>query len=144
MLPTPRIGEVILYSYLWHSEHLAGLEEGCKDRPCAVLLSVESSDGVTEVVVLPVTHSAPGAGGNAVEIPAISKQRLGLDAERSWLVLDDANRFVWPGPDIRPFDGPAGSTVSLGMLPPKFFQHVRSRFVDLARSRKAQITMRTD
>jgi hypothetical protein len=144
MLPLPRIGDVILYSYLWQSEHLQGLEEGRKDRPCAVLLSVETSDGTTEFVVLPITHSPPHPGREAVEIPAITKQRLGLDAERSWLVLDEANRFVWPGPDIRPFDGPNGSTVSLGTLPPKFFAHVRTRFVELARARKATMTLRTN
>ena len=36
-MPLPVPGLVIRYSYLWHSEHLAGREEGTKDRPCAII-----------------------------------------------------------------------------------------------------------
>ncbi len=35
------------------------------------------------------------------EIPHATKHRLELDVERSWIVLTEANRFAWPGPDLR-------------------------------------------
>jgi hypothetical protein len=38
--PDPIAGMVIRYAYLWRSEYERGLEEGLKDRPCAVLLAV--------------------------------------------------------------------------------------------------------
>jgi len=38
----------------------------------------------------------------AVEISHETKRRLGLDDDRSWIVLTEANRFAWPGPDLRP------------------------------------------
>ena len=34
--------------------------------------------------------------------PDTVKRRLELDDERSWIVLTEANRFIWPGPDLRP------------------------------------------
>ena len=36
----------------------------------------------------------------AVEIPLATKMRLGLDDDRSWIILTEANRFTWPGPDL--------------------------------------------
>jgi hypothetical protein len=44
----------------------------------------------------------------AIENPPATKRRLGLDDERSWIVLTESNRFVWPGPDVRPVDGESG------------------------------------
>ena len=37
-----------------------------------------------------------------VEIPQATKRRLGLDADRSWIITTELNQFTWPGPDIRP------------------------------------------
>ncbi|WP_338049140.1 hypothetical protein [Rhodoplanes elegans] len=44
-IPRPVSGLVIRYAYLWRREHLAGRDEGVKDRPCAVLLSVVDMAG---------------------------------------------------------------------------------------------------
>jgi hypothetical protein len=73
---------------------------------------LEKHDGNVDLIVLPITHSLPHSSANAVEIPPATKRRLGLDDARSWIVLDEANRFVWPRPDIRPFDTPQGGTIS--------------------------------
>ncbi len=127
----PKPGEVIRYAYLWHSEFARGHEEGLKDRPCAVIVCLEKRDGKTELIVLPITHSSPQSAANAVEIPLATKRRLGLDDARSWIVLNEANRFMWPGPDIRPFDTPQGATISYGFLPPALFNLVRDRFLAL-------------
>ena len=54
--PEPYPGLVIRYSYLWKREQDEGREEGSKDRPCAVLLSVLDEDEEREVLVLPITH----------------------------------------------------------------------------------------
>ncbi len=53
----------------------------------------------------------------AVEIPLRVKEHLGLDSERSWVILEEVNIFTWPGFDLRPikkvpavlFDGQAAS-----------------------------------
>jgi mRNA-degrading endonuclease toxin of MazEF toxin-antitoxin module len=81
--PSPAPGLVIRYSYLWTSEHARGQEEGLKDRPCAVVLASDTQEGSQAVTVLPITHTPPSAASLAVEIPAVTKRRLGLDDARS-------------------------------------------------------------
>jgi hypothetical protein len=39
------------------------------------------------VTVLPISHTPPADPELAVELPAATKRRLGLDDERSWVVL---------------------------------------------------------
>jgi hypothetical protein len=144
-LPAPIPGLVIRYGYLWHSEHLTGREEG-KDRPCAIVAALRPADetGETRVLVLPVTHSPPTQPAFAVEIPALVKERLQLDADRSWVVLSEWNEFVWPGPDLRRAPGSDESSVAYGMLPPGFFAAIRDRFLALATTRQARRVPRTE
>jgi hypothetical protein len=143
MLPTdPKIGWVFRYSYLWRWQHLQGREEGDKDRPALVLaIAATREDGTPVVRVLPITHSPPSDASEAIEIPATTKRRLGLDEERSWIVLTESNRFVWPGPDIRPVDSVTGYH---GAVPPALFDEVKRRFVELARSQRHKATIRSD
>lgn len=134
-LPTPVAGLVIRYSFLWRDEAAKGQEEGRKVRPCAVLLAVVNEDGDTVVTVLPITHTPPRDPALAVEVPSATKRRLGLDDQRSWIVLTDANRFTWPGPDLRPAPGEDVSSVALGLLPRSLYNEVRDRFIAAARRR---------
>lgn len=134
--PVP--GLVIRYSYLWHSEHLQGREEGQKDRPCAVIASIRAdAAGDTRVLVLPVTHSPPAHPNLAVEIPTKVKQRLVLDRARSWVVLEEWNEFIWPGPDLRRVEGADEPSIAYGMLPPGLFASIRDQFVALVESQGA-------
>lgn len=145
-LPAPVPGLVIRYGYLWHSEQLAGREEGQKDRPCAIVAALRLADDPdeTRVLVLPVTHSVPVQPALAVEIPAPVKERLRLDAERSWVVLSEWNEFIWPGPDVRRAPGGDASSVAYGMLPPGLFAVIRDRFVALATAQRASRVTRTE
>jgi len=141
--PEPRLGLVIRYSYLWRREHEAGQEEGVKDRPCAVVLAIEAEDGEKTVYVLPVTHAAPAEPQDAVELARTTKARLGLDSERSWIMVSEGNSFVWPGPDLRfqPDRGP--ESVAYGMLPPAVFKTVKQRFLERVQAHRAGIVERT-
>jgi hypothetical protein len=128
-IPAPVPGLVIRYAYLWAEEHDAGQEEGAKDRPVAVVVGRQSSDGRHSAIVLPVTHTPPSRADDAIEIPAETKRRLGLDDQRSWIVLTETNVFAWPGPDIRPVPGKAPTTIAYGLLPARFFNAVRDRLL---------------
>jgi hypothetical protein len=143
-LPKPVQGLVIRYSYLWRAEHQRGQEEGVKDRPCAVVLVTTTEEGEEIVTVLPITHTPPAVDPSAVEIPAATKKRLGLDAERSWVVLSEANRFVWPGPDLRPLPNADASSAALGLLPYKFAEELRLRFLARIKARRAHMVTRTE
>ena len=141
--PKPEPGLVIRYSYLWAREHDEGREEGVKDRPCAIVLATADQDGETQVVVVPVTHSAPENPAAALELPQAVKRLLGLDSARSWVVVSESNLFDWPGPDLRRVDDQDNGSVAYGFLPPRFFNELRRRFVLLeaaARSRRIQRT----
>lgn len=66
--PEPVPGLVIRYSYLWAEEYRRGLEEGAKDRPCAVILVSTEENGERLVTVLPITHAPPSDPDLAVEL----------------------------------------------------------------------------
>jgi hypothetical protein len=143
-LPKPEAGLVIRYSYLWQSEHEQGREEGTKDRPCAIILALPHTGGRDSVLVVPITHSEPIDLSASIELPASIKKRLGLDTERSWVIVSESNEFVWPGPDLRPRGEGDLGTVAYGLLPPNFFTELRRRFVALERARKSRRVTRTE
>jgi hypothetical protein len=142
--PEPLPGLVIRYSYLWHAEYLKGQEEGVKDRPCAVILVTEDDEGEKSVTVVPVTHTPPNDPRLALEIPAATKKRLGLDDARSWIVLTEANRFIWPGPDLRPMRAGDPQSVAYGLLPSAFYFQLRARFIAVIKSRGAGAVQRSE
>ena len=141
--PVPRPGLVIRYSYLWESEARLGREEGAKDRPCAIILVLLREGEHPIVRVLPVTHAPPVDPADALEIPQPTKQRLGLDSERSWVMLSEANDFIWPGPDLRPAVNGDPASVAYGMLPPGFMAVLRGRLAQRRREKLA-VTRRTE
>jgi hypothetical protein len=136
-LPEPECGLVISYSYLWIHESEAGQTEGVKDRPCAIVLAIDGKDKPTKTVtVAPITHTPPSDTLHAIEIPPKVKQHLGLDAKRSWIVLDELNEFTWPGFDLRPVPGKS-SRYDYGFLPPALFARIIDRILELRRTGRA-------
>jgi hypothetical protein len=135
---------VIRYAYLWQNEHLRGQAEGLKERPCAVILVTQDDAGEQVVTVLPVTHTPPAHPDGAVAIPPLTKRRLGLDEERSWIVLTEVNRFIWPGPDLRPARAGELASVAYGWLPETLFNEVKAKFIALVRARQAHLVSRSE
>lgn len=143
-LPNPEPGLVICYSYLWCSEYEQGKEEGVKDRPCAIILATQDEEGDTVVMVAPITHTSPSEPEHAIEIPLPTKRRLGLDSERSWIVLTEINRFVWPGPDLRPISKDHPDIFEYGVLPPSLFEKIKQGYLAQTSKRKSQIVQRSE
>ena len=133
----PERGLVINYSYLWARESKTGQEEGRKERPCSIIIARYDDANGIRVRVLPVTHTPPEKLADAIEIPSITKSRLGLDADRSWIVLTEVNDFTWPGFDLRPI-GDTGSPY-YGPLPPSFYNEIIKRL----RSIRIRVITRT-
>ncbi len=142
--PVPRPGLVIRYSYLWEREAQTGQEEGLKDRPCAIIVVLLRHGEHPVVRVLPVTHAPPPDPAAALEIPQRTKLRLGLDSGQSWVVLDEANDFIWPGPDLRPAANGDPATVAYGMLPPGFMAVLKERLVARYRVKRVKAVTRTE
>jgi hypothetical protein len=143
-LPDPQLGLVISYSYLWRSEAHAGLAEGRKNRPCAIVLVVRRDRGSGPLVtVAPITHRPPDDPSVAAEIPQAVKRHLRLDGERSWVVLDDLNMFTWPGFDL--VRAPGGQDrYDYGLLPPAFYRKLIEKFTELRRQRRVARTPRDE
>jgi hypothetical protein len=143
-LAKPEPGLVIRYSYLWVQEHREGREEGTKDRPCAIIFATHNHDGETQVLVVPVTHSPPENIAAALELPPAVKLHLGLDSDRSWVVLSESNLFDWPGPDLRRIGDRDDGSIAYGFLPPRLFTELRRRFLALEAAARSQRVQRTD
>ena len=133
-IPDPSPGLVIRYAYLWKREADRRRTEGSKNRPGVVVLSVTTGKaGGKTVWAAPITHTRPNDPEEAVEIPMRTGTRLGLDENRSWIVISEVNRFTWPGPDLRLVEP---GRWAYGLLPAGLFRSVCERLADLARRRK--------
>jgi hypothetical protein len=143
-LPTPQPGLVISYAYLWAREHGRGTEEGRKDRPCAIVAARQLIEGREVVTVVPITHTPPADPTDAVEIPPGLKAHLGLDQHPSWIVVTEMNDFLWPGPDLRPRHGVTLNRFDYGMLPPRFFAHIRDRILQAHLHRRLNRVSRSE
>ncbi len=142
-IPEPEPGLVIRYSYLWQYEAAKGKEEGVKDRPVVVVIALKNQTGKKRVAVVPITHKPPTKPENALQLPAPTRQRLGLSREASWIVLTEVNIFTWPGPDLRPAARNEPAKMAFGYLPARFTQKI----IDQLRTnhkRGAKTVKRTD
>jgi len=100
--------------------------------------------GETAVTVLPLTDTPPLVADDAVELPHAVKIRLGLDDAPSWVVVSELNRFLWPGPDLRPVPPAAAGRFAYGVLPPGLFRTIRDRFLARARAQRVQLVRRAE
>jgi hypothetical protein len=136
---------VIGYNYLWSREAAKGQFESSKARPAAIVMVVEALDDAgTLVSVLPITHSPPGAGTEAIEIPPAVARIAGLDDGPSWVVTSEFNEFIWPGFDVAIVPGRIPRTIAYGYLPPVFLHKVRAKWLQLDALRRTRRTSRDD
>ena len=140
----PKVGWLLSYSYLWADEHRRGAEEGSKNRPCALVAATRRDGDRIVAIVVPVTHSPPGDLETAIEIPAGTKARLGLDAQRSWIVCNEANVFAWPGPDLRAAGSQTPPSIWYGPLPPRLATAAREKLLDFAKTGRLRRVPRTE
>ena len=135
-LPRPAPGMVVRYAYLWADEAEAGRREGRKDRPCVVVVAAERlGDRRVRVRVVPIARAAKDLACG-VELPGKVKRHLGLDEDASWIVLDEFNEFVWPGPDLRPVSRRVAGVWAYGVLPVEVFRQVQDRLREVLRQRR--------
>jgi hypothetical protein len=109
-----------------------------------VALTTLEADGETMVIVLPITSRRPASPEDGIEIADTTRDRLGLQREPCWVLLSEVNRFVWPGPDLRPVERPAGRFYSYGLLPRGQFIRIRDAVHQRARDRRLDVVRRTD
>lgn len=127
---------VVRYSFLWSREAQARETEGRKDRPCVIITAIRrATDGRLRVRVLPITQR-PTEESRSIAIPPKVKRHLGLDPDASWIILDEANEFFWPGVDLRPVSRSKPGVWTFGILPTEIFDEIRARLRTLLEQRR--------
>jgi hypothetical protein len=139
MVFKPEIGSVINYLYLWRNESEKGSYEGIKARPSMIIFIDENDNNELIVYVSPITHTDPKDSVISKEIPFRTKKRLHLDEEKSWVITNEMNSFIWRGPDV--MRAPSGELI-YGHLPRKFTKATLKQIYDNARDKKLQIINR--
>ncbi|WP_448192254.1 growth inhibitor PemK [Azospirillum sp. sgz301742] len=130
---------MIRYAFLWSHEARQGASEGRKDRPAAIVVATrKGADGEIRVIVAPITHEPPNESDASIEIPASDAAALGLDGERHWIRLDELNRFVWPGFDLRPIPGTSGG-YDYGMMPESLYKRMKAGILERQRARSPKV-----
>lgn len=140
----PKPGLIVFYDFLWKEERNAGRDSGVKDRPCAIVLTLnERPDGSKDVLLCAITHSPPGKGETAVPIPAKVARHLGFDDEQSWVKTDQVNRLHWQKGrvpcGIRPI---RKGQWTYGMIPQKLGQRILKQLREKARAQSLSSTRR--
>jgi len=143
-LPKPDPGLVVAYDYLWRYEERLGRAAGRKTRPCAVVVTVTDESGDIVVMVSPITHAHPKDPYIAIPLPPKVKRYLGLDDQPSWIIADEVNRFVWPGPDLRPVSSKSKDKFEYGTLPVDIFDRLRRRILALNKERRLRVVTRSE
>ena len=133
-IPDPEPGLVVHFNYLWSREYDRGSLNARYPRPCAIVLSYRrAADGMTVVMLAPITHSEPRGGDRAIEIPAAVKQHLGLDPLRSWVMVDEVNETAWPGFDLQ---RNSQGQYAYGFIPRPLFRRIKDSMLQVLKEHR--------
>jgi hypothetical protein len=58
-------------------------------------------------------------------------------------VVSEINRFVWPGPDLRPVSRTEPDRFAYGMLPPSLFRQIKERLAACAKVQQLRAVPRS-
>lgn len=92
-----RRGDIVSYPYLWRwqVEENPGREHGEKDRPVCMILTITDRQGLTHLLLLPISSRPPFDGQDAIEIPRLELRRAKLTGyERGWITISECNYDV--------------------------------------------------
>lgn len=139
-LPTPKLGLVVPYGFVWAGPDRRPPPDAGKDRPCLIidLQTVEEpatpGRGVTRVTYLPVSHVSPRRDEQAIEVPPQVATHLGLTSDRSYLYTSYSVEDDWPF-DLARVPGSA-DRFDYGFVPPRLFEAVARDFANYLAARR--------
>jgi hypothetical protein len=129
-LPTPALGLVVRYGFVWAGLGRRPPPDSGKDRPCLIVdLDRDepvSGTAVLRVTYLPISHVAPRVSEQGIPIPPRVMQHLGLDLQRSYVYTSYGNEDDWPF-DLAPLPRRL-DTFHYGFVPPRLFAAVAGDF----------------
>jgi len=71
-----------------------------------------------------------------------SKFRPWSNGQRSWIVTDELNKFIWPGYDLRPVSRDKPAAFAWGFLPQELFDTLKQSVVAHQRARRLKFVER--
>lgn len=127
-VPEPKVGMVVNYEYIWARQFRDGFkpEDRVKVRPCAILAVVEGKDDTT-VYVAPMTHTAPYHPERSIKLGEDTSERLRMNCNNTWLMVDEVNKFTWPGDSLRRVFNRQPGGFCFGMLPEAVLRDAREK-----------------
>lgn len=91
-------GDIVSYPYLWRWQFSADpqRDHGEKDRPVCIILSVTDAQGLSHVLLLPISSKSPlDSQQQAIEIPKLELRRAKLTGyDRGWITVSECNYDV--------------------------------------------------
>ena len=125
-LPTPKLGLVVQYGFVWAGFGRRSLPDAGKDRPCHIV-DLEHVEGpaspgrtVLRATYRPIPLVAPRGAERAIPIPARVGQHLGLTPDASYLYTSYAVEDDWPF-DLAHLPG-SNDRFDYGFMPPRLFE----------------------
>ena len=87
------LGDIVLYPYLWASQHDRGEIAGRKTRPaCLVVRLHDAKDDVHHLMLVAITSRQPSDKQRAIEVPETERKRARLTRyPRAWVIVDEYN-----------------------------------------------------
>ena len=92
-----RRGDIVSYPYLWRwqVDENPDREHGEKDRPVCMILTIVDKQGLTHLLLLPISSKPPFDGKQAIEIPPLELRRAKLTGHaRGWITISECNYDV--------------------------------------------------
>lgn len=128
-------GDVVRYPYLWRWQDELKREHGEKDRPVCIILPMRDENGLTHMLLLPISSKPPREDQTAVEIPALELRRAKLtDHTRGWITVSECNYDI--AEKSFHFDA---RQKPLGRFGDVFLEEVRKAFIPFLAARTAKI-----
>jgi hypothetical protein len=131
-LPTPSLGLVVHYGFVWAGIGRRRPPDAGKDRPC-LIVDLERSEepglagrSVVRVTYLPISHVAPRSDEHGIAIPTRVARHLGLTSQRSFIYTSYAVEDDWPF-DVAHVPG-ASDRFDYGFVPPRLFEAIAGDF----------------
>jgi hypothetical protein len=131
-LPTPALGLVVQYGFVWATGRGRRPPDAGKSRPCLIAALDQTSEASTpdrlviRVTYLPISHVAPRAHEAAITVPPRVARHLGLTAQVSYLYVSYAVEDDWPF-DLAHVPG-SNTRFDYGFIPPRLFAAVAALF----------------
>jgi len=127
-----KAGQIVNYEYLWNRHAKEGRANAEKPRTaCLSMVIKDAAQGITHLIILPISSKPPQGDQDAIEIPVLELRRAGLaDYKSGWVTVSEYNydvleRSYYFDPNQTPrghFSGPF-----MKILLTRFGKHLREK-----------------